>query len=1048
MTHRSLRFDPQDYQLLTMINRTVSKGRDDGSSLMPQLSPSGILELAVPAEMRMASAVLRLLDTLSQGHADDRLEALSALRDEVLVMARTSLRINTGRVLVQLMKELVRAHGDFETQLRLAHDFRQAATGRHAVVRRLLHRYYMLEMPEDWNQAVFDNHVHDANTKGRKNATHLIMDAWLKGIRSLTVIYYNYVAPEAARELSRAAAIMGISVRIGLLFHAPHRGRFVDLIWIPRGFTNDNDFIAFLSSPAMSTLMNEGRAATRWLEKRILRLLDAWNEVERQRLAPMLHAVPQPLDAHEFMIFVGHGQASLLHLAEFIHKKIFPLLEDRARELCRLTADPETDEEKKKAAARELEELDRFTTEAVLSRLNDPELFPETAQLQNACDSAECPELLNQTPLHLLTRLCELKSGCRITLNLAGLTAEDVLNLLWDCQGRITHLELFNLKDWQNGDMEHLQKINELQRAINAGSVPLLKQIIMAMLKEAAPGAFPGLSEEDSFSTPRGSATLHSADMPKSPRIRKLRIILQNIPVLCGYYQDAKLRATMGTDSTSRPGHRYGMGLAYPETLPRRARRELDDPRRSAHLLLPLRTELLEQITYSSDAPGEEPSRLASFLRHIPWLRHVGQARHTEWTPVSENTLVCNNGNCSIATADVGSIQGNIITLGGTDANMTNGFSPKEKQAEGPLEWLRCLNTNLANALRVVVGFIPACLSFLMTQTGWLAWLGAPLWFLISGLRNILQAVLGSGGLHRSSVLHWKNYVSWSAVYDSLMYNGLSVVLLEPVLRCRVLEQGLGLNASNAPLVTYTVLIAGCALFKATTHVLRGFSTKSILVGLFCTFLSLPLALLLHIVLGFLLSLAGCGPEALNSSAAFVVKLASDTVIGIADGIADRERNIRKRLADYKSRLHESLTLYARLEELFPEKNVPAMLARPDALPKTLKAIEPRLWLNMVINALDLMYFWYYQPRANYAFRICMRHFSRSERVVLLRMQQILMLEREVSQLLVNGLVGRNFAAPLSFYLARNEEYLKKMKEVCLPQETQKKNAAKTASAA
>ena len=34
-------------------------------------------------------------------------------------------------------------------------------------------------------------------------------------------------------------------------------------------------------------------------------------------------------------------------------------------------------------------------------------------------------------------------------------------------------------------------------------------------------------------------------------------------------------------------------------------------------------------------------------------------------------------------------------------------------------------------------------------------------------------------------------------------------------------------------------------------------------------------------------------------------------------------------------------------------------------------------------------------------------------------MQQILMLEKEVSQLLVDGLVGRNFAAPLSFYLAR-----------------------------
>ena len=1033
MSHRSIRFDPQDYQLLTMINRTVTKSQKGLSSLMPQLSPSGIMELAVPVELRMASAVLRLLDTLSQGRADDRIEALAALRDEVLVIARTSLRINTGRVLVQLMKELVRAHGDFETQLRLAHDFRQAASGRHAVVRRLLHRYFMLEMPEDWNQAVFDNHVHDANTKGRKNATHLIMDAWLKGIRSLTVIYYNYVAPEAASELIRAARIMGITVRIGLLFHAPHMGRLVDLIWIPRGFTNDEDFIAFLSSPAMSTLMNEGRAATRWLEKRLLRLLDDWNKNERARLAPLLHTMPEPLDPHEFMIFVGHGQASLLHLAEFIHKKLFALLEKRALDVREALDSPDTPNEQRLELLHTLEELDRFTTEVVLTRLNDPELFPRTATLQNACESADCPDLLNQTPLHLLTRLCDLKSGCRITLNLARLTAEDVLNLLWDCQGRITHLELFNLKDWQNGDMEHLQSINELQRAINEGSVPRLKQIIIGMLREA--GAAPGISEEDSFSTPRGSATLHSADAPKSPRVRKLRIILQNIPVLCGYYQTAKLRATMGTDSTSRPGHRYGMGLAYPETLPLRARRELNDPRRSAHLLLPLRTELLEQVTYSSDAPGEEPSRLVSFMRRLPGLRHFGKNRLTEWTPVSENTVVCNDGNCSIATADTSATQGNIITLGGTDSGLSNGFMPAHHNRESLLEKSRYLNTGLANVLRVIVGFIPAWLSFLFTQTGWLAWLGAPLWFLISGLRNILQAVLGSGGLHRSSVLHWKSYVSWSSLYVSLMYNGLSVVILEPVLRCRILEQGMGINAVNAPVATYAALMGCCGVFKVATHLMRGFSMKNILTDIGCTLLSLPLALIIHGVLLFLITSSGDSPEALAAAAVFVVKLASDTVIGVVDGIVDRESNIRRRMADYRSRLHESLALYGKLEELFPEKNVMSLLARPDALPRTLNAIDPRLWLDMVINALDLMYFWFYQPRANYALDLFLRRFSRSERQVLLRMQQILMLEREVSQLLVDGLVGRNFAAPLSFYLARNEEYLRQMKAVCLPEE-------------
>lgn len=115
------------------------------------------------------------------------------------------------------------------------------------------------------------------------------------------------------------------------------------------------------------------------------------------------------------------------------------------------------------------------------------------------------------------------------------------------------------------------------------------------------------------------------------------------------------------------------------------------------------------------------------------------------------------------------------------------------------------------------------------------------------------------------------------------------------------------------------------------------------------------------------------------------------------------------------------------------------LLARPDTLPRTLHAIDPRLWLDMVINALDLMYFWFYQPRANYALDLFVRRFSKSERQVLLRMQQILMLEKEVSQLLVDGLVGRNFAAPLSFYLARNEEYLRQMKAVCLPEEQPRK---------
>lgn len=57
--------------------------------------------------------------------------------------------------------------------------------------------------------------MHDAHTKGRKSPTHLILDAWSKGIRRLTVVYYHHVPTVAVAELLEAAATMGVTVRLG-----------------------------------------------------------------------------------------------------------------------------------------------------------------------------------------------------------------------------------------------------------------------------------------------------------------------------------------------------------------------------------------------------------------------------------------------------------------------------------------------------------------------------------------------------------------------------------------------------------------------------------------------------------------------------------------------------------------------------------------------------------------------------------------------------------------------------------------------------------------
>ena len=216
-------FDQRDHGLLRIVNEMRDgdlSNQHDQRRFFHHLHPRGIKEMAETKGLRIAYAVIHLLESLERGQVDNRLNALRALRDEVMCSTDQDLQINTARVLIEIMKELVRAHGNYARQLELAHDFRLVASGKPRIVRTNLKKYQLLEMPEEWNQLVFDDHVHDANTKGRKSATHLIMDAWIKGIRRLRVIYYNFIRHETAEELMKAAGIMGILVRIGIEFPA------------------------------------------------------------------------------------------------------------------------------------------------------------------------------------------------------------------------------------------------------------------------------------------------------------------------------------------------------------------------------------------------------------------------------------------------------------------------------------------------------------------------------------------------------------------------------------------------------------------------------------------------------------------------------------------------------------------------------------------------------------------------------------------------------------------------------------------------------------
>jgi hypothetical protein len=110
-----------------------------------------------------------------------------------------------------------------------------------------------------------------------------------------------------------------------------------------------------------------------------------------------------------------------------------------------------------------------------------------------------------------------------------------------------------------------------------------------------------------------------------------------------------------------------------------------------------------------------------------------------------------------------------------------------------------------------------------------------------------------------------------------------------------------------------------------------------------------------------------------------------------------------------------------------PEEDVLELLRRPkDFIQSQSVGQEAReLEKIIIVNALDLMYFWMYQPRARSTLVRKLATMTQDERVFFANSQIVLTRVHEVSQMLVDGLVGIKFARALAFYLARHEEYLR-----------------------
>lgn len=1052
-------FDPADRELVDLVNKRIAaEARPHKLDPLfdPYLHPRGIKVFAAPIHKRIAHAVIQLLATLEAGQADERIAALRSLRDEVFMGCDSSLRHNTARVLLSIMKAMIREHGNIDQQLRLAHDFFAALSGRPALIRRQLKRYHLLEMPESWTQIAFDHHVHDANSKGRKSPSLLITDAWLKGIRELNVIYYGFIEPTAAAELTEAAEIMGVKLRIGIELPARFQDKYVQFIWAPRGFDGREDFLEFIETAPVQRFFDLGRALADHRREITLSMLRSFNAHHLAAMNARLGIELPALSPEKFLAFVGVGQPSITHLAEHIHAELLPLLSRRAEELRRALEDEALDAPRPQAAApqdrsasadpaargvsisamsalaampppaessagadamprtraaieAELALIDALSPGQIVEDYLRFEENPDVPDARLPTDDPALPQLLRQGPRELVAQLQSLHTGYRLTLNPTGLSEADVLELLYDLEGSITHVEIYNLKDRQHGHNAFGPRLMKLRRALGSGNPTALKQAVRDIL-----------------------AASDRAHMPDERRA-KLHAILIDIPRFLGFYRSTQLKTRIGSDSIGRAGTFFGMGLAVRSTLPRSVQRQLErDP--ALATTIPVHIEALP-VTRWMPRTGLSPvlDRFYRSCRERRRLRAIGY-RRLETFEAQESATQNDE------------LNGNVITLGGFMPAHTNGFLQSESAPE-PLSW-HFLNANWKNLLKILLGFIPAFLTFLLTNDWWLlTWFGALIWFGITGVRNVIQAVLSMGGLaFRSPFIKWNDLISWERVSDSLLYTGISVPLLDWLVKMVVLKQGFGVTTQTSPLLLYTGISLVNGLYIAAHNTYRGFPRAAIIGNLFRSIFAIPLALLFNACV--LEGLLACGWDELSANqmlqlwAAIITKISSDTVAAVIEGTADRAKWLGLRRYDYRAKIAQLFDVHGQLEVRFPDSEVTELIAARSPL---LARDDPGLkreQRQLILNALDLLYFWMYQPRARLALRQLLSAYSADERRILLGTQRILEREREITQMFLDQLVGKKFSRALACYLEKWPTYLRELEAMVRSVESAEKKTA------
>ena len=303
----------------------------------PNSNPAGFARLITKRRLTIAEAYIKLMSLGRTSDYHERIEALDVLMYQVLHARNLSMPINTARVQIVLMKSAVKMRGNRRRQLELMSDFSRASYGQPAVIRRLLKEHDLIEVPETGEELsslgiAWDDHVHDSLTEGRKSPSHLVLDAFIKGMSRIVVAYYDLSDSDACEEIFLAAKILGVRVQVGVGFSVGLHGRRQHYLYIPPQNDDYESLRHFCEShrEALEPFWQGIRENASKRQKIVCSLLESFNETglvnfnEASSNIDILKMSPISWESVEQL--APRGQTNRIHLGLAICEAMRPIL--------------------------------------------------------------------------------------------------------------------------------------------------------------------------------------------------------------------------------------------------------------------------------------------------------------------------------------------------------------------------------------------------------------------------------------------------------------------------------------------------------------------------------------------------------------------------------------------------------------------------------------------------------------------------------------------------------------------------------------------------